>query len=153
MTKTHPQATGSSSLPERSDQAEEEVHETAPSDSTILETQAVAQGGLPPPPQRVTAVLPEIQPPPPPIPTGYTSHIPSPSADDGDAAGPGRGIAAPVGGVTPTDRDAEAEYGELASACPSSSGESGTGYGAGPYMASSRTSSSPGRRQYWTSGR
>ncbi|KAJ6807358.1 uncharacterized protein M6B38_172210 [Iris pallida] len=74
MTKTHPQASGSSSLPERSDQAEEEVHETAPSDSTIPETQAVAQGGLPPPPQRVTAVLPEILSPLPPIPTD-THHM------------------------------------------------------------------------------
>ncbi|KAJ6808064.1 uncharacterized protein M6B38_168745 [Iris pallida] len=74
MTKTHPQASGSSSLPERPDQAEEEVHETAPSDSTIPETQAVAQGGLPPPSQRVTAVLPEILPPLPPIPTD-THHL------------------------------------------------------------------------------
>ncbi|KAJ6843086.1 uncharacterized protein M6B38_300075 [Iris pallida] len=74
MTKTHPQASGSSSLPERSYPVEEEVYETAPSDSTIPETPAVAQGGLPPQPQRVTAVVPEILPPPPPIPTD-THHM------------------------------------------------------------------------------
>ncbi|KAJ6833232.1 uncharacterized protein M6B38_341615 [Iris pallida] len=133
MTKTHPQASGSSSLPERSDQAEEEVHETAPSDSTIPETQAVAQGGLPPPPQRVTAVLPEILPPLPPIPTD-THHMflllqQMMETQQAQAEASQRQSEA----SHPTDGDAEAEYGELASACLGSSRESGTGYGTGPY--------------------